>query len=51
MFDSLSDRPGGVFDKLKGHGAMPEKVGTTFSVRHCDHKQSAPFCRGGLIYV
>ena len=41
MFDNLSDRLGGVFDKLKGRGVWPEKVGTTFSVRSNDHKQIA----------
>ncbi|MDJ0977975.1 MAG: hypothetical protein QNI87_05510 [Erythrobacter sp.] len=41
MFDNLSDRLGGVFDKLKGRGAWPGKVGTTFSVRPCDQKIAA----------
>ncbi len=34
MFDNLSDRLGGVFDKLKGRKqAFPAKVGTGFAVR------------------
>ena len=41
MFDNLSDRLGGVFDKLKGRGALSEKVAPTFSVRQRDHKNSA----------
>jgi hypothetical protein len=43
MFDTLSDRLGGVFDKLKGRGAFAGKVGTTFPVRKRAHQgQAAP---------
>lgn len=41
MFDTLSDRLGGVFDKLKGRGAFPAKAGTGFAVRKRDHKEYA----------
>ena len=51
MFDNLSDRLGGVFDKLKGRGALPEKVGATFSVRQGDQKQLAARNVKGLAYV
>ena len=44
MFDNLSDRLGGVFDKLKGRGALPEKVVSTFSVwqRDCNGWAALP---------
>ncbi|MEM7664231.1 MAG: hypothetical protein AAF250_00110 [Pseudomonadota bacterium] len=38
MFDNLSDRLGGVFDKLKGFRAFPTKVETTFVVRKSDRQ-------------
>jgi hypothetical protein len=47
MFDTLSDRLGGVFDKLKGRGVLAGKVGTTFPVRkRAQQEQAAP--RGGV---
>ena len=51
MFDSLSDRLGGVFDKLKGHEAFPAEVGTTSALRKRDRKESAPVMTGGLRHV
>ncbi|UAB77375.1 hypothetical protein INR77_11215 [Erythrobacter sp. SCSIO 43205] len=51
MFDNLSDRLGGVFDKLKGRGVMPEKMDTTFSVRHRDYQELAANNGGGVNYV
>ncbi|MET4132236.1 hypothetical protein ABIE62_001365 [Porphyrobacter sp. MBR-155] len=42
MFDTLSDRLGGVFDKLKGRGVFAGKVGTAFPVRkRADHRKAA----------
>jgi hypothetical protein len=47
MFHTLSDRLGGVCDKLKGRGAFAGKVGTTFPLRNrARHGQAAP--RGGV---
>jgi len=48
MFDNLSDRLGGVFDKLKGLGVMPEKVDSTSSVRHRDKQETAASFVGGV---
>ena len=37
MFDTLSDRLGSVFDRLKGQQAFPAKVGTGFAFRKRAH--------------
>jgi hypothetical protein len=47
MFDTLSDRLGGVFDRLKGRGVFAGKVGTTFPVRKRAQQGQAAL-RGGV---
>jgi len=51
MFDTLSDRLGGVFDKLKGRGVFAGKVGTTFPVRERAHQMAAALIVGERRYV
>jgi|GEM_PF-6507862 len=51
MFDTLSDRLGGVFDKLKGCGVFAGKVGTTFPVRKRAQPERAAPSGGALRYV
>ncbi|MEL7447380.1 MAG: hypothetical protein AAGK02_16510 [Pseudomonadota bacterium] len=46
MFDNLSDRLGGVFDKLKGRRAFRAKVGTGFALPRRDLKMNAAFDAG-----
>lgn len=51
MFDTLSVRLGGVFDKLKGRGAFAGKAGTAFPVRKCAQQGQAALIGGVLHYV
>lgn len=51
MFDTLSDRLGGVFDMLKGRGAFAGKVGTTFPVRKRAQQGQAAPCGGVTSHV
>ncbi len=51
MFDTLSDRLGGVFDKLKGHRAFPAKVGTGFAFRKRAQTIDAPVAAWGIADV
>jgi hypothetical protein len=51
MFDTLSDRLGGVFDKLKGRGVFAGKAGTAFPVRKRAQQGRAASVGGELQYV